>query len=76
MTTTVRVVACERCLTVPAQVYDLHRGEALCPTCCCAYCAAPDSDGECSYCCEFVLGYIPRDVPEAWPGRPTVEVTT
>lgn len=70
----VEVLACERCLTAPAQVHDGHRDEVLCRVCCCPSCADPNAETDCAYCCEFVLSYVPSDLRVTVPARPTVLV--
>lgn len=49
---------CMRGCGSAAQVYDGHRDEALCWSCCCPSCGAAGWVGECAYCCEFVIDYI------------------
>lgn len=64
--TTVEVHACEHCLTRPAVVYDTYADEVLCRD--------HGGDPDTSYGCQFMLSYIPRDLPVTIPARPTIEV--
>lgn len=65
---------CMRGCGAVAQVYDAHRDEALCWLCCCPPCAQPGSDGECAYCCEFVIDYISAERLERFRAQGEVMV--
>lgn len=63
---TVTVWACVDHPDRPAVFYDTYADEVLC---------REHFDGEeTAYEMEFVLSYVPHDIPVHWPARPTVAI--